>query len=729
MPTARFDAFEANLSTGELRKRGQRIPLQEQPFQILRLLLEAAPEPVTREQIIAALWSAETFVDFDIGVNTAVRKLRLALNDSVDHPQFVHTLAKRGYRFIAPVEWIHEAPAVTSVIAPADPAIVPRQEPFALPPASPRAASHSAHARWIKPVLLLLLIVAASSLFLWSIRRKTSLERRAPLIAIPLTSLPGTAAWPSFSPDGRQVVFAWDPKNTNLFQVYLQSVSASAQPFQLTRQYPLAIPPVWSPDGLWIAYGRYHHVEGKKDIEIVLIPAPVGGHEIVVESSYEDFGGLSWSPDSRYLAFPDRPDPAGPIGLVLFDRNTSQKRQLTSPPKTGGSSVGDINPVFSPDGTRIAFVRSPIVGMNQLAMLTLASGKIDIIQTDQSSDSLCGVLTWDVDGRSLVYASDRNGISQLWRVPISGGTPEPLSVGEDATSLTVSRSSHRLAFTRAFNDVNIWQAEITPRNVTRSPLIVASRLDFQPALSPDESKIAFTSDRSGFDEIWVANRDGSDPVQITPFRRHKTGTPQWSPDSRRIAFDARVNGHAEIYVVSLDGSVPQPLTHDGFENAVPSWSPNGQEIYYSSMQSGDAQIWKLDLAGGPPIRITQYGGVRPLLSPDGRTLYYIKTGSANELWQKLLPDGEERVVPGLPGIPDYMSYQVVSNGVYFTTPTAGYAGWNLQFYDFVTQKTHTVIPLRSVEFPGISVSKDGHRIFYAQVDNAGANIMLVENYN
>ncbi len=704
----RFGPYELWSKSGELLKNGVRVKLAGQALQVLTTVAVRPQQLVTREELKQALWPGASYGDFEHGLNAAVNRLREILEDSATQPRYIETVPGRGYRFIAPV--------------------LSTASSMPLPLRSPQAGLQTSRARRIMPLLLLLMIVAAS-LLVWSIRRKTSAVRRTPLIAIPLTSLPGTAAWPSFSPDGRQVVFAWDPKNTMQFQVYLQSVSGSAQPFQLTHQYPLAIPPVWSPDGQWIAYGRYHHVDGKKDIEVVLIPAPVGGHEVVVESAYDDFGGLSWSPDSRYLVFPDRPTPFGPIGLVLVDRNTSQKRQLTSPPKSSGVTVGDINPVFSPDGTTIAFVRSPTVGVNQIALLTVASGKVEIVQTDQSSDSLCGVLTWDSDGQNLVYASDRNGISQLWRVPITGGTPEPLSVGEDATSLTISRSSHQLAFTRSFNDANIWQAEITKGNVTRHPVIVASRLDFQPALSPDESKIAFTSDRSGFDEIWVANRDGSDPVQLTFFRRHKTGTPQWSPDGTRIAFDARVNGHADIYVVGLEGAVPQPVTHDNFENTVPVWSPDGQEIYYMSMQSEDAQIWKLAVKGGQPIRITQHGGVYPNLSSDGKTLYYIKTGRTNELWQKPLPDGEERIVSGIVGIPDFMSYQVVRNGVYYTTPTAGYAGWNLQFFDFATRKTRTVIPMRGVEFPGIAVSKDGHNVFYSQVDNAGANIMLVENYN
>jgi len=117
---AQFGIFEANLSTGELRKGGAKIRLQEQPFQILAALLERPGEVVTREALRARIWSADTFVDFDHSLNTAINKLRDALDDSAANPRFIETLARRGYRFIAPVRW--EEPAVpTSAPVSADP--------------------------------------------------------------------------------------------------------------------------------------------------------------------------------------------------------------------------------------------------------------------------------------------------------------------------------------------------------------------------------------------------------------------------------------------------------------------------------------------------------------------------------------------------------------------------------------------------------------------------------
>src|SRR5262245_48000266 len=100
---ARFGPFEVDLRTGELRKNGVRISLPDQPFQLLKTLLDRPGELVTRDELRQRLWSAETFVDFEHGLNAAVRRLRDALGDSADVPRFVETLPRRGYRFIAPV--------------------------------------------------------------------------------------------------------------------------------------------------------------------------------------------------------------------------------------------------------------------------------------------------------------------------------------------------------------------------------------------------------------------------------------------------------------------------------------------------------------------------------------------------------------------------------------------------------------------------------------------------
>ncbi len=133
-----FGTFDVDLETGELRRNGLKLQLQEKPFQMLAMLLEHPGEVVTRDALRERLWPAGAFVDFDHGLNTATKKLRHALDDSAENPRFIETLARRGYRFIAPVTPIEADPAHTTSAsfsaAPArEPSIAASRAPFKRP--------------------------------------------------------------------------------------------------------------------------------------------------------------------------------------------------------------------------------------------------------------------------------------------------------------------------------------------------------------------------------------------------------------------------------------------------------------------------------------------------------------------------------------------------------------------------------------------------------------------
>ena len=150
-----FGTFDVDLEAGELRRDGLKLKLQEKPFQMLAMLLEHPGEVVTREALRERLWAADTFVDFDHGLNTATKKLRHALGDSAENPRFIETLARRGYRFIAPVAPVGAAGATSPVSTPPDPA-------HTTPAASSREPSIAAsRAQFRRPGLAALLGVAA----------------------------------------------------------------------------------------------------------------------------------------------------------------------------------------------------------------------------------------------------------------------------------------------------------------------------------------------------------------------------------------------------------------------------------------------------------------------------------------------------------------------------------------------------------------------------------------
>ena len=483
----------------------------------------------------------------------------------------------------------------------------------------------------------------------------------------------------------------------------------------------------WSPDGKWISYLRYNPKPGLKPVELVLIPAPTGGPETVLQRINGGDCGLSWSPDGKYLAFVDRELPQEPHAIYLLQRDTLERRRVTSPPKE--TLGGDAYPEFSHDGKRIAFVRN-LNGVAQLAVLTLSSGRIRTILSELSSIS---GLTWDPADRSIIYASNLAGSSKLWRISATGGTPRPLGIGEDAWAPSVSESTHRLTYAQGTGDMNIWRIRFDKDKVeTRMPLIASSRQDLQAELSPYENKIAFSSDRTGTVEIWVADGNGNDPMQVTHLGALNTGRPHWSPDGTQITFDSGARGKPDIYIVGLDGAKPRQLTDDKFDDSSPSWSADGKWIYYQSNRSRELQVWKVPAIGGQAIQVTTGGGSSPLASYDGKYLYYIGTNNNNkELWRIALLDGKEQRVPDIPDINDSESYQATNDGIYFKAPdsSTSVSHSSLRYFSLATRRTQTVTSLGNIIWTqGISVSRDGRTILYSQQDHPSVNIMLVENF-
>ena len=148
-------------------------------------------------------------------------------------------------------------------------------------------------------------------------------------------------------------------------------------------------------------------------------------------------------------------------------------------------------------------------------------------------------------------------------------------------------------------NINIWRRRLYSL-VSAGPsdrFIYSTRMESGPQFSPDGSKIAFESTRSGAYEVWMCRSDGSGVVQLTRFNS-ATGTPRWSPDGQQIAFDSRAPGNADIFVVDSEGGSPRRLTSEPSSEVVPSWSRDGRWIYFASDRTGSREVWKMPSTGG-----------------------------------------------------------------------------------------------------------------------------------
>jgi Tol biopolymer transport system component/DNA-binding winged helix-turn-helix (wHTH) protein len=738
-----FGPFEVDLHTHELWKFGTRIKLVGQPFEILSVLLSRPLELVTREELRDRLWPADTFVDFNHGLNAAVNKLRDALSDSAENPRYIETLPRRGYRFIAAIEWL---PGKTSeAVSSSIPATQITQEKMPLSPVA-RSATEKApgiHWRWRPFAIaagvlcgLLLAGLGGSVAFKTVSGYAASLKTRAlPEHTQPLTV--AGAGQVSFSPDGNSVAYIREDVDPAQHGIFV-APAGSNQPVQLTHNDEDCWP-VWSPDSRSIAFSRFEN----NQFSLYIVPADGGSQQkqnaekavgptsvaynlaaraerkLDTKGVVPQRGEIDWSPDGESIAF------AGASGIyMLWLRDSSVHRVTEAPPASE-----DWGPSFSPDGQRLLFARNHQLGQPDEIWLTSPSGgEPHRVLTERGK--IVGPPRWAFDGRSLIYSSDRSGHPSIWRASFEA--PDSLlqigEIGSPAWHPALSRRGYRLAYERVIKSLSIWQLDLSGSGEKHPHILVSSTSDTDqgpgPQFSPDGKKLAYMSDRAGTMEIWISNRDGSSPYQLTAVG--VAGTPRWSPDSQWIAFDAHTPDGPRVLSINVSGGAPTVLTPEKFESQVPSWSRDGKWVYFGSPRSGTEEVWKVPATGGIPIQVTHHGGHAALESPDGKTLYYSKDPRPQpEIWQVPVAGGEETPVPLVrPGT--WASWQVVDRGIIFVGPSLGHQAV-LSFYDFAHRRTTSLAVLDKVPF-WLGATFDGQVVAFDQPGQEQAQAMLIENF-
>ena len=534
----RFGVFELDPLAGELRKSGHLVKLQPHPIRVLLLLVSRAGQLVTREEIREGVWGDDTFVDFEQGLNSCIRQIRLALGDNAELPRYIETLPKRGYRFIAPISG----------------ADVGTAEVAQQPKSEVNAKSSSFRLGTGKPIAIVLLFVLLAGGTWFYVSRHLSARPLQNLKILPLTSLPGREQQPSFSPEGNQIAFSWNGQSPGQSGIYIKLIGSESL-LRLTSSSDDCCP-VWSPDGGQVAFARY----SAKEYAIYTVPA-LGGPErkLYAEPLGPRFGDLDWSPNGKSIAFSGSPASQPSYSIFILDADSLEKTQITNP----SESYFDWGPAFSPDGKTLAFVRTTTAGgADDIYVVSLPNGNPNRLTFDNRQ--IGGPPAWTSDGQQLVFSSTRSGLASLWIISALGGTPTTLSaLGVTANHPTVSRHGHRLAYEQVISNFNIWRVGLTypGSQISFSERLTSSNeTATAPQVSPDGKRLAFQSDRSGNWEIWAAHDDGSNPVQLTSFNGPHTGTPRWSPDGQQIAFDSRPEGRSDIFVISAAGG-PSEVNH------------------------------------------------------------------------------------------------------------------------------------------------------------------------
>jgi Tol biopolymer transport system component len=362
-------------------------------------------------------------------------------------------------------------------------------------------------------------------------------------------------------------------------------------------------------------------------------------------------------------------------------------------------------------------------------------------QLTSGAYEVCHGLAWTPGGDEIVFTAGGDYFEdRIHRVRLEGGDAQPVAgVGANTSSPSV-RANRMVYVQMAVPPWETWRLPGRTSRRSRVPerLIASSQGDADAVYSPDGRKIAFASTRSGSDNIWICDADGSRAVQLTSFAK-LSGTPRWSPDGRRIVFDSLEAGDFNLYVVDVEVGVPRRLTPDSHQDTRGVWSRDGRWIYFASDRGPRTQIWRMPSEGGQAVQVTKGGATHAEESWDGRHLYFASLEKS--IRRVPLAGGEETEV--VRGPLNYNADWTLSRrGLYYAIERARvFGGWDdsrqarvpteyaIRFLDFdsgeVTELFRKDGPFRH---GWLAVSPDEEWILYGEQPLAQAELMLIENF-
>jgi Tol biopolymer transport system component len=564
-----------------------------------------------------------------------------------------------------------------------------------------------------------LIAAAAVALAVWLPRSKPSAV--ADLRATPLTANAGWEGQPTFSPDGNQVAYVWNGEKQDNPDIYVKLIGAGA-PLRLTTDPSIDDNPTWSPDGRWIAFLRV--LAGKSGrATIILIPALGGAERPIGEvrvrlSSVGWRGYVAWTPNSKWLVVSSESAEGESAGLFLLSPDTGERRRLT----TIGSPY---SPALSPNGRRLAFVRSAGMSTGDIYLLELTADFLpqgEPARLTALNEGICNPV-WTADGRDILFSVGGHlaprSLRRITAVPGSAPRREP--IGEDSETLAIARARRRLVYARETGDTDVWRVALRSRTELAGPpakLLASIANDFNPEYSRDGKRIVFNSHRSGTQEVWVANADGTNALQLSNVAGPMVANPRWSPDGRSIAIHSMRGGEKGLDVIGASGGAFTRLLVASV--TWPSWSRDGKWIYFGSR----GQLRKIPRDGGAATQVTQEGGSGTAFeSADGKFLYYVKPPEVRKM---PLEGGPETVVLDEP-LSYGMNMALVEDGLYLISAGSGEAEGRLLFYEFATGRVTELLKIPRWGY-GLAVSPDGKTLLYGQEEESRSSLMLVENF-
>jgi Tol biopolymer transport system component/DNA-binding winged helix-turn-helix (wHTH) protein len=647
----RFDLFELDLESGELRKGGRPVRFQHQPFKVLATLVSNPGKLITREELRNQVWQGTTFVDFEQGLNFCVRRIRTVLDDDADAPRFIETVPRRGYRFIAEVKHVNASPELSSEPANGKPSFEVPQNEIAVPPKS------SAHmSQWLTAGLAVL-IVGEISLG-WFGQRATNSLRVLGIVAITndgrqkMTNTPYDFLTPLVS-DGSRLFFEEAVSvHSGIAQVAISGGDTEpvATPFRSAQLAGI------SPDHAHLLLADMHSAT-VTDMPFYSMPVIGGTAKRLGNFVAHD---AAWSPDGETLAYASKDE------LDIGDRDGVFVRKLI-----GGAGI-QWWPRWSVDGKKLRFTLSNPKTQSSSIWEVRSDGthlRAVLPGWNNPPDECCG--SWTPDGRYFVFQATRDGTTSIWALDertdfFRRAIPEPIQLTNGPMSTYVplpSPNGKKIYVIGVKNRGEVMRYE--PRKRRFVPFLPGvSALDIE--FSHDGRSVVYVAypDLT----LWRAQQDGSERLQLTspPFRAR---FPRWSRDGKQIAFFGGMPGKPwKVQLVAAGGGQPQQLLADELNEGDPSWSPDGASLAFGRLpwKTGTEEPTEIYIMNLKSHRLTTLPGssglFSPRWSPNGKYLLATKSDSSAFL---LFDFANQKWITLAQGVVGYPYWSRGGNFVYF----------------------------------------------------------------
>jgi DNA-binding winged helix-turn-helix (wHTH) protein/Tol biopolymer transport system component len=571
-----FGPFEVDLNTQEVKKHGVRLQLAGQAFRVLEILLQKPNQLVTREELQKALWPADTFVDFEKGVNSAVNRLREVLGDSADEPRYIETLPRRGYRLIAKV-------SVANTVA-KDSDVLETQG----------VTDGARSAKGVRPVLAVLATCALAAVAWFVIRHQFSSDGTSgPAKITQISHWNKPMDWVRLSPDGHAVAFA-SPVN-GVQQVFLM-LTSGGEPLQLTTDPKDKVLTNFSTDGKEI----YYLQDGS---EAWAVPTLGGKPRRLLSGDvrYNVPEGASLFYTRNYNSEIYRADKSGTNEELLYKSEDSSEQLAVVAVFPGGKDL--IIGYWHVDS-------NPVGG---LAKLNLATGRyVDLGPILRESQDV----EWDKPGESLLFRRKVNGLTNVWKFDLRDSRATQLTFGPGPDTWPLRDPSGRGIFFVNWRSSGYLSAY---RVQSKQMTDIVSQAVSQPVISPNGKRLMYVINLSPReDELWVSDINGNNKVRIA--MGDEVGTGRWAPDNFHVCF---VKGKT-TYVEGADGSGLRKLDRPQ-ANCI--WSADQRSLFVSSHgKPGITETWKwdLDVPGEKETKVADDCGA--VLDAD-RSGHYVLTNS------------------------------------------------------------------------------------------------------